>query len=188
MLTSAKQLKEILKTYKISSEYLEAGDRKDDQGRIIKSDRISNIITDILFGNISGMAGADIPENLSKLLSKKDKSFFEVLAEYIERSEFKKDSEVYKKAGISKAVFSRMRAGHIPSRINILRIILVLRLKRTEATHLLSYAGYSFKPDNKLDAFILFFLEEAEKGKIYDYDIMNIWCYECLGISLFGDE
>lgn len=180
-------LKREIKRYKIPTKYL----------------GIDNVINKSSIGKIGYMLGglhrlgagsifmenqAGIPLELIKLMSEKNLSFYDVLIEYIDKSEYKKDSDVYNKAGISKSVFSKIRRGHIPKRTNILRIALVLKLSMEDAKRLLNSAGYAFLESNKFDKFISYILEEYEKGNDYDYDELNYMCYITTGKALFGEE
>ena len=128
------------------------------------------------------------PADLYSAMEQEEPSFADVLLTYIDQSSYTKDSDVYKKAGLSKAAFSKIRGGHLPKRENVLRLALVLLLSIDETKILLHAAGYDFQPNNKFDRFICFFLEEHTKGRDYDYDLLNLWCYDLTGIALVGDK
>ncbi len=128
------------------------------------------------------------PADLYAAMDREEVSFAEVLLNYIDKSDYVKDSDVYKKAGLSKGAFSKIRNGHLPKRENVLRLALVLRLSVVETEILLHAAGYAFQPNNKFDRFICFFLEEHEHGRDYDYDLLNLWCYDITGVVLVGEK
>lgn len=87
---------------------------------------------------------------------------------------------------IDKATFSRIRKGHIPNRITILRLVIVLELQPRDAENLLESAGYAFNPNEKVDRFICFFLAAFQRGEKYKWENINEWCYELTGIPLEG--
>lgn len=128
------------------------------------------------------------PADLYEAMSQVEPSFAEVLFELIEKSGYQKDSTIYKRAGLSKSAFSRIRSGRLPKRENILRLALVLLLSMEDTERLLHAAGYSFQANNKFDLFVAFFLEEHAAGRDYDYDLLNMWCYEVVGEPLMGEK
>lgn len=180
-------LKRAIKRYKIPEQYLGI-DKVVGKSGIGKIGDVLGSLRNFGAGTIAMGSHTGIPLELMKLMSEKKLSFYDVLTEYIDKSEYTKDSDVYNKAGISKAVFSKIRRGHIPKRTSILRIALVLKLSMDDAKRLLNSAGYSFLASNNFDKFISYVLEEYEKGKKYDYDILNYLCYETTGMTLLGEE
>lgn len=190
MIKNIEQLQIILSTYQIPEKYLgkkQIDDSDDNNGLI------SSALKYLSGGGVGAVFTAsrkEIPLDLLKFITedKKEVSFYELLSEYIDRSKYRKDSDVYNKAGISKAVFSKIRSGHIPKRTSILRIAFVLELTCAETKRLLNAAGYEFLANNKFDKFIMYFLTEAEEGRTYDYDILNLWCYTLTGIPLYGEK
>jgi len=180
-------LNRVIKNYRIPKQYLGI-DKVVGKSSIGKIGDVLGKLRNFGIGTVIMGNHTDIPLDLLKLMSEKRLSFYDVLIEYIDKSKYKKDSDVYNKAGISKSVFSKIRQGHIPKRTNILRIALVLQLSMKDAKRLLNSAGYSFLETSKFDKFIAFILEEYEKGKKYDYDVLNFMCYETTGMALLGDE
>jgi len=78
----------------------------------------------------------------------------------------KKDSEIYKKAGIDRRLFSKIRSDktYIPSKKTVISLCLALELEREEADSLLSVAGYSLSQSSVFDLVIAFCIER----KIFD--------------------
>lgn len=81
-----------------------------------------------------------------------------------------KDSDVYKKAGIDRRHFSKIRnPDYRPGKNTVIALALALELDKKETDELLSAAGYSLSESSTSDLVILFFLEK----KIYDIDAVN---------------
>lgn len=80
------------------------------------------------------------------------------------------DPEVYKKAGLDRKHFSKIRSNpnYRPSKNTIIALALALELNKKETDKLLSSAGYSLSDSDTYDLVIQFCLEK----KIYDiYDV-----------------
>ncbi|WP_409296875.1 hypothetical protein V1498_03215 [Peribacillus sp. SCS-26] len=71
------------------------------------------------------------------------------------------DSEIYKKAGIDRRHFSKIRsaAGYRPRKDTIISLALALKLGQEDTEDLLYAAGYSFSSSETRDLIILFCLE-----------------------------
>jgi len=78
----------------------------------------------------------------------------------------KKDSEIYKRAGLDRRLFSKMRSDmlYTPSKKTVLALCLALELSREDADSLLASAGYSLSRASNSDLAIAFCIER----KIYD--------------------
>lgn len=81
------------------------------------------------------------------------------------------DSEVYKKAGIDRKHFSKIRSNpnYRPGKNTIIALALALELTKKETDKLLTSAGYSLSESDTSDLIIQFCLEK----KIYDIDYVN---------------
>ena len=90
-------------------------------------------------------------------------TFQQRLLELLDASGMKKDSDFYKKAGISKQVFSTIRSdvNYQPSKETAIASALVLRLRPEDAEDLLMRAGYAFSPANLFDLTIRSCLERG---------------------------
>ena len=102
----------------------------------------------------------------------KGKTFFEVLSAFIDAKNMK-DSDCYKKAGVSKQSFSDYRGGTIPETEVIVRFALALDLDLDETERLLRAAGraFSFEPRDK-------FIVACIKAGIKDVDDVNEALYD----------
>lgn len=112
-------------------------------------------------------------ESLNMFLSQnKTKSFRELLFSFIDRSGLK-DSDVYRKAGIDRRLFSKVRCNenYVLCKENILKLCVSLRLNLDDTSKLLESAGYSLSTTNNYDLILRYCII----NKIYDIDI--VWGY-----------
>lgn len=81
------------------------------------------------------------------------------------------DPEIYKRAGMDRKHFSKIRSNpnYLPRKNTIIALALALELNKKETDKLLSSAGYSLSDSDTSDLIIQFFLEK----KIYDLDEVN---------------
>ena len=86
-----------------------------------------------------------------------------------------KDSDVYKKAGIDRKMFSKIRCIHhyIPKKNNVIKLCLSLSLDLDQTNQLLASAGYQLSTNNNFDLIIRYFIEKG----IYDFDLINDYLY-----------
>lgn len=106
--------------------------------------------------------------SLEDLVKNKEKSFVDLLNEYIIRSELT-NPQVYKKAMISKQVFSKAISGQdVPKKNTILAIAVALELSIGDTEKLLMKAGYSLSDNNITDIVVRYFIERRK------YDVMLI--------------
>lgn len=112
-------------------------------------------------------------ESLNMFLSQnKTKSFRELLFSFIDRSGLK-DSDVYRKAGIDRRLFSKVRCNenYVLCKENILKLCVSLRLNLDDTSKLLESAGYSLSTTNNYDLILRYCII----NKIYDID--TVWRY-----------
>jgi hypothetical protein len=83
----------------------------------------------------------------------------------------KKDSDIYKKAGIDRRLFSKIRSNkeYTPAKKTVIALCLALELPRNEADLLLSSAGYSLSRAEDFDLAIAFCIER----EVYDFFEIN---------------
>jgi len=83
-----------------------------------------------------------------------------------------KDSYVYKKAGIDRRLFSKIRGSedYVPSKKTAIAFCLALQLEIEEAENLLKTAGYSLSMSSKFDLIIRYLICHSE----YDVNFVNI--------------
>ena len=100
-------------------------------------------------------------------------NFNEVLFYFIDKSGLK-DSEIYKRVGIDRKLFSKIKCNknYIPRKNIIIKFCFSLKLTPPDANVLLNSAGYSLSK-NKFDGLILYCLE----NKIYDLNIINDYLF-----------
>ena len=119
---------------------------------------------------------------LSRLRSKLDKpkeTFSERLLRLIDESGMT-DVEVYKRAGIDRKLFSKIRTdkNYHPKIRVVYAFIFVLRLNLDDARDLLASAGYSISPAHEYDLAMQYCIEEG-----FDIDTVNEILY-ALGMDV----
>ena len=113
-----------------------------------------------------------------------EKAFCDVLFDFIEESGMS-DAEVYKTAGLTRQMMSKIRAqdrtGYIPSKSSICAFVLALQLSLEQAHTLLAAAGYTLSRSFEMDRLI----EDAIRQKHYNVDEINEKLYD-LGLPILG--
>ena len=109
-------------------------------------------------------------------------TFVDALIAHINKKGLR-DSEVYKAAQIDRRLFSKIMSDrqYKPSKDTAIAIALALRLTLSEATDMLSRAGYTFSHSNKKDIIVEYFFRE----RIYKLDDINEVLYN-LGQKIIG--
>lgn len=113
--------------------------------------------------------------DLSELLGELGSSFHEQLFSLINSSGMT-DTEVYRRAGLDRKLFSKIRSNpaYHPRKQTVLAICVALKLNIEAAEDLMSRAGYAFSPGSKGDLIVKFFIEH----KVYDIDAVNFMLEE----------
>ena len=108
--------------------------------------------------------------DLKNLIEEAGDSFHEKLFQYIESSEMT-DVEIYKKAGLNRKLFSKIRSNPMyhPGKNTVLALAIALELNIDETNDLLARAEYAFSPSNKGDLIVKYFIEH----KVYDLMAIN---------------
>lgn len=98
--------------------------------------------------------------SLNDLLAKTDAGFTETLLKLIDKSG-KKDSEVYKKANISKQHFSKIRKNpdYKPTKTTAVAFAIALELDLFQTQDLIGRAGFALTNSSKFDVIIMYFIE-----------------------------
>ena len=93
--------------------------------------------------------------------NKRQPTLQEVLFDFIDKKEAT-DAEVYKKAGLDRRLFSKIRSSqkYRPGKNTVLALALALELNKTETDRLLGSAGYSLSDSDTTDLIIQFFIEK----------------------------
>lgn len=110
-------------------------------------------------------------KTLEEMLLQTDAGFTETLLKLIDKTG-KKDSEIYKKANISKQHFSKIRNNpqYKPTKATALALALALELNLEETRDLIGRAGYALTSSSKFDLIIRYFIENR------NYNVVEINC------------
>ena len=111
------------------------------------------------------------PSSSKKTTTKKiqlDESFHEKFLKLLIESS-RDNAYIYKKAGVSKQVFSKILSGTIPTKLTLVSLCIGLELPLRTARELIDSAGYSLTKSMLFDAIIIRFMSNG----IYDYDLIN---------------
>ena len=113
--------------------------------------------------------------SLEDMLKQADAGFTETLLNLIDETG-KKDSEIYKKANISKQHFSKIRNNpdYKPTKPTAIALALALELDLEQTKELIGRAGYALTNSSKFDLIIQFFIQQ----KNYNIIEINIALYE----------
>jgi hypothetical protein len=109
--------------------------------------------------------GATLPDWLKQA----DAGFSETLLKLIDQSGHK-DSTIYKKAHISKQLFSKIRNNphYQPTKPTAIALALALELDLEQTRDLIGRAGYALTNSSKFDLIIRYFIEQR------NYNVMEI--------------
>ena len=125
----------------------------------------------------AGMATMAGPKELSLAdsLKEADAGFSETLLSLIDKTG-KKDSEIYKKACISKQHFSKIRNNpyYQPTKPTAIAFALALELDLEATYDLIGRAGFTLSKSSKFDLIIRYFIEHKE----YNVVAINVALYE----------
>ena len=110
-------------------------------------------------------------KSLEEMLKQEDAGFTETLLKLIDRVG-KKDSEVYKKANLSKQHFSKIRNNphYKPTKSTAIALSLALELNLEDTRDLIGRAGYALTNSSKFDLIIRYCIENRI------YNVMEINC------------
>ena len=115
------------------------------------------------------------PFSLADILKQEDAGFTENLLSRID-STGKKDSEVYKRAGLTKQHFSKIRNNphYKPTTATAFALAIALELDLEETRDLIGRAGYALTNSSKFDLIVRYYIEQ----QIYNIVEINIALYE----------
>ena len=113
--------------------------------------------------------------SLEDMLRQEDAGFTETLLNLIDKAG-KKDSEIYKKANLSKQHFSKIRNNphYKPTKPTAIALALALELNLKDTKDLIGRAGYALTNSSKFDLIIRYFIEQGN----YNVVEINIALYE----------
>ena len=118
---------------------------------------------------------APMAASLPDFLKQADAGFTETLLKLIDKTG-KKDSEIYKKANLSKQHFSKIRNNprYQPTKQTAIALALALELDLKATRDLIGRAGYALTNSSKFDLIIRYFIEQ----KNYNVVEINMALYE----------
>lgn len=125
----------------------------------------------------ASVGAAPMPKaaSLEEMLAQVDVGFTQKLLELIDKSG-KKDSEIYKRANLSKQHFSKIRndPGYRPTKPTAIALALALELDLEQTKDLIGRAGFALTNSSKFDLIVRYFIERG------DFNIVqiNIALYE----------
>ncbi len=102
--------------------------------------------------------------------NEKEPRFSEILFDFIDKAGVKA-SEVYKKAGLDRRHFSKIRSNpdYRPGKSTVLALAVALELSPPDVETLLLASGYSLSKSDKFDLVVRFYLEK----EVFDLDVIN---------------
>lgn len=123
--------------------------------------------------------------SLEDMLKQADAGFTETLLNLIDKTG-KKDSEIYKRANLSKQHFSKIRnnPNYKPTKPTAIALALALELDLDATKDLIGRAGYALTNSSKFDLIIQYFIEQGN----YNVIEINIALYEFDQILIGGKE
>lgn len=121
------------------------------------------------------VACAPMELSLEDMLKQTDAGFTETLLKLIDKSG-KKDSEIYKKANLSKQHFSKIRnnPNYKPTKATALALAIALELNLEETQDLIERAGYALSNSSKQDLIVKYFILHRN----YNIVDINLALYE----------
>ena len=114
--------------------------------------------------------------SLEELLQQHEKSFSECLLDLL-KERIGRDSEVYKRAEVSKQLFSKILShpDYQPTKSTAIQLALGLQLDLAQTQKLLGRAGYALTRSSKADLVVQYYIER----KIYSVTFINEALADC---------
>ena len=113
--------------------------------------------------------------SLPDFLKQEDAGFTETLLKLIDKTG-KKDSEIYKKANLSKQHFSKIRNNphYKPTKATAIALAIALELDLADTRDLIGRAGFALTNSSKFDLIIRYFIQQRN----YNIIEINMALYE----------
>ena len=113
---------------------------------------------------------------LEEILRQHEKTFSQYLLDLL-RERDGKDSDVYKRAEVSKQLFSKIlnNPDYQPTKSTVIQLAIGLELDLAQTQKLLNRAGYSLTRSSKADLVVQYYIEQ----KIYNVTFINEALYDC---------
>ena len=121
-------------------------------------------------GAMPVFASVEQSKSLEEILKEVDESFSDSIFRII-REKNLDETEVYKKAGIDRRLFSKIRSDseYRPGKSTVLVLAVALELSIEETEALLEKAGFALSYSNKADLIVRFFIESER----YDLSLID---------------
>ena len=115
------------------------------------------------------------PLSLEQMLAQEDAGFTETLLKLIDKTG-KKDSQIYKKANLSKQHFSKIRNNpqYRPTKPTALALAIALELSLEQTKDLIGRAGFALTNSSKFDLIVRYFIERGN----YNITQINLALFE----------
>ncbi|MBO6041070.1 MAG: macro domain-containing protein, partial [Oscillospiraceae bacterium] len=114
--------------------------------------------------------------SLEEILKRRDKTFSEYLLELLKKRSGR-DSEVYKRAEVSKQLFSKILSNpdYQPTKSTAIQIAIGLELNVKQTQDLLGRAGYALTRSSRTDLVVQYYISRG----IYSVSFINEALYDC---------
>ena len=178
-------------SFPVSAETLEYRERRPLFGSRKKNARREDAcIEDTLMGGAAAASVGAAPSmkeaakkrSLTDVVSQVGETWQQSLLRKIDEKGFS-DTEVYKRAGLDRKLFSKIRCNEAyqPKKSTAVAFALALRLTLDETRDMLSRAGYALSPSSRFDLIVEFFID----NNVYDLSVINEALYDH-GETLLG--
>ena len=119
---------------------------------------------------------AEKPNDLESVLKGTESTFSEYLLDLLNECG-EKDSDVYRRAEISRQLFNKIinRKDYQPTKSTAIQLALGLRLDLNKTQKLLEKAGYALTRSSKTDLVVQYFIERGE----YSIVVINTALFDC---------
>ncbi|MFG6331431.1 MAG: hypothetical protein K1W28_06320 [Lachnospiraceae bacterium] len=118
----------------------------------------------------AAQASQEVTEGIRSELKENHRSFYQLLAEKIDRKGYRSDAEYYERIHFSRQLFSKLRKpDYTLSKNNVLWLTAGLGLDYAETMQLMEAAGYTFRRTSRRDTIISYVIRHGE----YTLDSLN---------------